>query len=322
MLEGARVLVTGLNSFTGRYLEPLLMSHGAAVHGVISPTAPGAPLDGFKAKFHKADLLDLPALHTAVQAIEPTHVVHLAAISFVAHDDVDAIYRTNVVGTRNLLAALHAKAAQSLQGVILASSANIYGNSDADPIAITTPPRPANDYAVSKLAMEHVASLWAQRLPITIVRPFNYTGVGQSPNFLVPKIVQAYQQRAASLELGNLDVARDFCDVRDVADAYVRLLATSTDHATPQAAANPSRLRVVNTCSGVAVSLNEILAMAQQRSGHKLEVRVNPAFVRADEVKRLRGDPSDLHRALGRLGGWVPRPFSQTVAWMVDGVPA
>jgi GDP-6-deoxy-D-talose 4-dehydrogenase len=299
-LAGARVLVTGLRSFTGHYLSDALQRHGAQVFGTVAPFE--AKPDDDISRIFVANLMDAPALAAAVAAVKPTHVVHLAAISFVAHGDVDDIYRTNIVGTRNLLAALHAHASSTLRCALLASSANIYGNADADPISEATPPKPANDYAVSKLAMESMASLWRDKLPITIVRPFNYTGVGQSINFLVPKIVHAYQTRSASLELGNLDVERDFSDVRDVTEIYARLLAQP-----PQ--------RAVNVCSGQATSLRDILSMAQSISGHTPQVQVNPAFVRADDVKRLRGDAAHLRAT---LQGWQPKGLSDTLRWMLE----
>ena len=196
-------LVTGLGGFTGRYLAPLLEAQGYRVVG-IEALAQGCPYE-----LRVCDLLDRRGMQTIVDEINPTVVVHLAAISFVAHGDADAIYRTNVVGTRNLLEVL-AGCGKPPRSVLLASSANIYGNTRVDPITEASPPEPANDYAVSKLAMEYVARLYTDRLPITVVRPFNYTGVGQSPNFLLPKIVDHFRRGEPVIELGNLDVARDF----------------------------------------------------------------------------------------------------------------
>jgi len=292
-----RVLITGIRGFTGRYLSRALTDAGYDVHGIATrdDAAPACP-----ANEHVADLLDAAALRDTIIKLRPDKIVHLAAISFVAHDSADAIYRTNIVGTRNLLAAATAVPDRPPQ-VLLASSANVYGNADVDPIDEQTPPSPANDYAVSKLAMEQMARLWSQRLPITVVRPFNYTGLGQPLHFLLPKIVDAYRRRAPRLELGNLDVARDFSDVRDVVDAYVRLLDVAP-------------AGTFNVCSGTAVSLHEILVMATELTGHAPEIAVNAAFVRDDEVRRLRGSCDRLQSV---IGSWQTRPLRQTLEWML-----
>lgn len=293
-----RVLVTGLNGFTGQYLAGVLQQAGYVVHGTIrGDETPDATR-------HIADLADFDGLRAVIAKVAPRHVVHLAAVSFVAHDDVEAIYKTNVVGTSNLLRALveSREVATSLGTVLLASSANIYGNASVDPIREDEPPRPANDYAVSKSAMEQMAALWTDKLPITVVRPFNYTGVGQSRRFLIPKIVDAFARKAPQLELGNLDVERDFSDVRDVVEAYRRLLEAS-----PRG--------TFNICSERGCSLRKVLRLMSELSGHTIDVRVNPAFVRANEVKRLRGNADRLRTV---LPGWQPRPLRDTLAWMLQ----
>ena len=209
-----RVLITGVQGFTGRYVAAELERHGWDVWGLGSQ-----PSD--VPRYHCVDLLDGVALRGVIELVQPDAVVHLAAIAFVGHGDVDAFYRVNLLGTRHLLEAL-AHSPHPLQCVLLASSANVYGNATEGVLTEATPPQPANDYAVSKLAMEHMARLWMDKLPIVIARPFNYTGVGQSVTFLLPKIVAHFQQRASVIELGNLHVWRDFSDVRAVAQAYRR----------------------------------------------------------------------------------------------------
>lgn len=296
MLEGAgkRALITGLSGFTGYYVAEELRAAGYQVYGTITPGRTAG-----EGEF-AVDLNDAAALALVVQQVQPDVVVHLAAIAFVAHGDVEQIYRVNVMGTRNLLQALAAQPHQPT-AVLLASSANIYGNTDAGVIAESVPAAPANDYAVSKLAMEYMARLWQDKLPLIFVRPFNYTGVGQQENFLLPKIVGHFRRQASEIELGNLHVWRDFSDVRMVARSYRRLLAAAPVGQT------------FNVCSGQGWSLGEVLAMMGEIAGYQIKVRVNPAFVRANEVVRLVGDNARLSAAIGPL---APVPLADTLRWM------
>ncbi len=296
-----KVLITGVAGFTGRYLAAELGRAGYEVVG-LSHRPQAAEIPG-AASVHACDLNDAEGLAAVLRETQPDVVAHLAAISFVAHGDVEAIYRANLLGSRCLLEAL-ARTDKAPQAVLLASSANVYGNAAGGVLDEMTPPAPANDYAVSKLAMEFVARLYAERLPIIVARPFNYTGVGQSANFLLPKIVDHARRRAPVIELGNLDVARDFSDVRTVVQYYRRLLET------PGAVG-----KTFNICSGQAHTLQWALDKVRAISGHDFEVRVNPAFVRASEVKQLTGNPARLHAEVGAV---ADIPLEETLRWMVE----
>ncbi len=284
--EKKRALVTGLTGFTGRYMAEELTSHGFEVSGF------GQELD----------LLNQEALTQFVAKIRPHVVIHLAAIASVETTNVDLLYQVNILGTRHLLEAI-LKEAPDIEAVLIASSANVYGNSakEACPLTELDVPCPANDYAVSKLAMEHMTRLWFDRLPIVITRPFNYTGVGQSVQVLLPKIVQAFREGKKELELGNLDVSRDFNDVRSVVNAYRRLIEVCP------------RGTTVNICSGTMYSLQEIVSMMGDIAGYSMKIKSDSRFVRLHEVKSLKGSPEYLQSL---IGNWSSPPLKATLEWM------
>lgn len=295
-MASKRALVTGINGFTGRYMAAELQANGYEVIGTGSQ--PSAAPD-----YHQVDLADGPGLRALLAELQPDVIVHLAAIAFVGHGAADAFYQVNLIGTRNLLEAI-AACGKTPECVLIASSANVYGNVSEGMLDEHTPPAPANDYAVSKLAMEYMAKLWCDRLPIVITRPFNYTGVGQAENFLLPKIVSHFQRKAPAIELGNLDVWRDFSDVRAVVRAYRGLIEARAVGQT------------VNVSSGITHSLREVIAKCSAITGHTLDVQVNPAFVRANEVKTLCGDNARL-RSL--VPGWETPDLDETLGWMLAG---
>lgn len=290
------VLVTGLSGFTGKYLRAALEDAGWRVIGL--DAMQGKCSDGESVV---CDLLDPVAVRNVVTSLNPQAVIHLAGISAVTYERKDQIYLVNIVGTRNLLEAL-AGLSQKPRNVILASSANVYGNASGSAIDEKTPPAPTNDYAVSKLAMEYLAKTYSEKLALTIVRPFNYTGRGQTAKFVVPKIVDAFRNHIPVLELGNLNVTREFSDVRRVADAYTKL---SQLHGICE---------TYNISSGHGVTLQEVIDICSRLTGHSLEIRINPAFVRENEVKILVGSGTKLERAVGGL-----KVFSieDTLAWML-----
>ncbi|MEM5398774.1 MULTISPECIES: GDP-mannose 4,6-dehydratase [Paraburkholderia] len=298
-----RALITGIGGFTGRYMAARLAADGYRVWGTVRT---GESLDAeafpFGATAIEADLLDRAAIAHALETVQPDVVVHLAAVAHVADSDVARTYVVNVVGTRNLLEAL-AQQKHVPRAVLLASSANVYGNATNGVIDEHVEPQPANDYAVSKLAMEYVARRFQARLPIIIARPFNYTGVGQSPDFLIPKIVDHYARGDKQISLGNLHVARDFSDVRDVVNAYARLVEVA-----PRGA-------IVNVCSGTGQTLGALLDMLARIAGYEIEVNVDPRFVRANEVRQLIGSNAKLRSIVGDSSR---KHLEETLRWMYE----
>ena len=278
------LLVSGAHGFTGRHLMDMAHAQGYAVHAL------------------QSDLMQPDELRNEVAEVKPDFVVHLAGVSFVGHAEIDAFYRVNVLGSLHLLDAL-ASLDTPPQKILMASSANVYGNCAESPIAETQSPAPVNHYAASKLVMEHMARTRLDVLPVFFTRPFNYTGAGQSPDFLIPKLVQHFAARSAVVELGNMDVEREFNDVRFVCDAYLRLLQRAAPGET------------YNLCTGRTYSLREVLVMLTDLTGHPVEARVNPAFVRPHEIARLCGDSTKLLNCIGNVDRFGLR---DTLDWMLQ----
>lgn len=282
-----RVLITGVSGFTGRHLAATLSGDGWTVLGLGPQRISGLQ------EHLDTDLAETEKIAHWLAEVRPTHVVHLAALAHVVGDPL-SFYRVNVLGTESLLDAL-VRSGVALQKVLLASSANVYGNAIASPITEETPLQPMNHYARSKVAMESLALSWLNKLPISIVRPFNYTGSGQSEIFLFPKIVASHFRRDPVLKLGNLSVSRDLSDIAYVCEAYRRLLRAAKVG------------EVVNVCSGAGLSIANALAIIGEMAGYIPKVEVDPSLVRAGEVNELLGDPSRLYAWVGDLTPAAPK---------------
>ena len=278
-----RLLLTGADGFTGRHIEFAAVASG---HEVL-------PL--------KADLTDFELLEKEIRASKPTHVIHLAAISDVNDSHQENYYRVNLFGTLNLLKALESLE-QIPEKVILASSANVYGANSGQLIKETREPKPVNQYAMSKLAMEYMSILHTVRLPILFTRPFNYTGVGHDNRFVIPKIVEHFAQGKHQIELGNLQVEREYNDVRNVAQIYLKLLQKGC------------KGEIYNIASGRTYSLEVVINLLRNIAGQSLNVSVNPAFVRKNDIPVLSGDPEKLERCIGQVN-WYG--LQDTLVWML-----
>jgi nucleoside-diphosphate-sugar epimerase len=279
-----KILLTGAAGFTGQHFIKIAGSNGHDICPLL------------------ADLTNYEALEAEILKLNPTHVVHLAGLSAVTQSDELAFYKVNLLGTLNLLKALTCLAIKP-DKILLASSANIYGNATILPITEKFALAPINHYAMSKVAMEHMASTYLEQLPIIFARPFNYTGVGQDDRFLIPKLVNHFANKASSIQLGNIEVEREYNDVRFVCEAYLKLL-------------NLGRAgEAYNVCSGRAVSINNLLEMLESITGHKIIVNIDPVLVRKNELHSLYGDASKLEACIrsihhGRL--------EETLGWMLE----
>ena len=273
------IFITGIDGFTGRYLEQYFIKKGFDVYGSVL----GRPK---KESHFQCDITKKEQIDTLFESIEPDYLIHTAAISYVAQENASLMYDVNTIGTEYLLASL-LKYGMKPKKILLASSATVYGNQKEEILDESMCPMPVNHYGCSKLAMEQIAKNYFSKLDIIITRPFNYTGVGQEGHFLIPKIVAHYAKRSPTIELGNLHVAREFNSVDDIVAIYFKLLMSSATS------------MVVNVASNRPIQLLKLIEIMNRLAGYTIEVRVNPQFVRANEIVSLSGSSEKLQSIIG-----------------------
>ncbi|HWF35532.1 MAG TPA: GDP-mannose 4,6-dehydratase [Solirubrobacteraceae bacterium] len=308
-----RVLITGASGFAGGHLAAACAAAGDDVIGV-SRSGETAAGEG-----RAVDLRDLEATTTAVRGARPDTVYHLAALSSVGRSwEYPAETVTeNTTTSANVLEAVRNEAPDVR--VVWVSSCEVYAADQPLPIAEDGELGPATPYAVSKVAGDLLARVYANAhgLDLVRVRPFNHAGPGQLPIFVLSSLArQAAEARLSGAEAirivtGNPDTRRDFTDVRDVVHAY-RLLAERT---------GPG---VYNVASGTSVSTTDhISLLAELIAPTRIDHIVDPSLVRAHEVMDRRGS----HERLTADTGWRPeislrQTMADTVSWWEDHLDA
>jgi GDP-4-dehydro-6-deoxy-D-mannose reductase len=310
-----RALVTGVSGFVGGHLAEHLVEAGDLVVGLSSSGRWPERLAhlGRNVRIEACDLADVAEadLSGLIARKRPEVVYHLAAQANPQASVADprGTWALNLGGALNLLEAV--KASGVKPRVVLVGSGVCYGNPAPEflPVTESCPLRPNNPYAASKgaadlLGVEHFL---AHGTDVVMVRPFNHAGPRQSSAYvlsaLARQVAEVEAGKAARVEVGNLDVVRDFTDVRDVVRGY-RLLAE-----------NGSAGEIYNLGTGVGVRLSDALAALAAQAGRPVEVHVDPARVRPVDQPLLVADPSKLRAATG----WAPRfSIDRTLADMLD----
>jgi GDP-4-dehydro-6-deoxy-D-mannose reductase len=298
-----RALVTGASGFAGDYLVRHLLGLGYDVVGGVHGAGGGLP-EGCRAA--ELDVSAGPMVREVVVEARPDEVYHLAGISRPVGGRVEEFYEVNFKGALNLLEAVREHAPGA--GVLLVGSAYAYGRVDR-PIPETEPMNPINHYGVSKASADLLAYGYAlEGLRVLRARPFNHSGPGQSPDFVLPTLVDQFAEieagrREPVIRLGNLDSVRDFSDVRDIVRGYHLVLQRGRSG------------EPYNLGRGRGTSVRELFELVRGEAGLEVELKVEPSRVRATDIPYL---VSDVSRAREEVGWEAEIPLRRTVRDMLD----
>lgn len=288
MTTRKRLFITGAQGFVGQHLQAAILD---------SAWQSSFEVVGANAQY---DITDRAALLGVLSQTQPDAVIHLAAQSHVptSFKDPEATYRVNFFGTYNLLQAL---AEASFKGRLLyVGSADTYGLvAEKDlPIREEQPLHPRNPYAVSKVAAEALCYQWSQTGPFEIImaRPFNHIGPGQAESFAVSGFAKQVAAitlglHSPEIQVGDLDVTRDFTDVRDIVDAYLELLLKGKSG------------EVYNIGSGEERKMSDILAALIDIAGISANIAIDAGRFRLAEQRRVVCNADKLKRQTE----WRPR---------------
>jgi len=293
------VLLTGGTGFVGGHLSAAFSARFPDAELVLL-VRPGETPPRRGSKFVAAELTDEASIRAVIEEVRPDLVLHLAAQASVdqAMGGAEQTWRVNFCGTMWLASAVARYCSQST--FLFVSSAEVYGaNFRNEPVAEETPLLPLNPYARSKAAAETMlADVLPRSARLIVTRSFNHTGAGQDERFALPAFAAQIarietREQEPCLSVGNLSAERDFMDVEDVVEAYLRLIETDD---LPQRA-------TFNVASGNAHAIRDMLDRLRALARTHFEIRTDPTRLRASDIACAVGDATRLRD----MTGWTPR---------------
>ncbi len=303
-------LITGCGGFVANHYLDHLVKHGfsGAVVG-IGTTPPVRSVKNLRFSFERINLLDSLELERAINNTRPKFCVHLASMSSVANSWREPLesFVNNTNTFLNLAESIRQYSPETR--ILSVGSSEQYGRrkSGGSPFVESDVFQPDSPYAIARCSQEWLAQVYADRygLDIVMTRSFNHIGPGQSARFAISNFAKAFaravvtQQKSLLLPTGDLNVVRDFLDVRDAVRGYEAILTRSASGS------------VYNVCSGLGIKLRKAIDKLSQVTGIGVETRTDESLVRPVEASIVIGSREALTNAFD----WQPEiSFDQSIA--------
>lgn len=303
-----RTLIIGASSLAGKSLCRLLDGQGEDYLGTVLPEELGAETAPRRTALN---LLHSAEVSSLLADYQPDRIFDFAAQSSVrdAWNDPSYTVDVNINGAIRLLEAAREVCPQAT--ICLLGAGEEYGRVPFHhfPVSEEELPHPINLYAATKSCQTMLAQIYhkAYGMRVITARAFNIIGPGQSDTFAVSdfcrQTVNIQRGRQGAYCVGNLNIRRDFVDVRDLAQALLLLSQSGRSG------------EVYNVGSGKAVSLLEILALLQEMTGVRADITVRNDRIRHSDIPKMEADISKIRQDTG----WEARiPLRQSVADMLQ----
>jgi len=264
-------------------------------------------------KFEKVDLLDSIKLRDLIYFFQPNYIIHLASYSSVglSWKNPSLSFKNNMNIFLNMMEIIRETSPKCR--ILSIGSSEEYGNVEEDklPLKEGYSLNPVSPYAVARVSQEQLSKVYCDGygLDIVMTRSFNHIGVGQKDIFVISSFAKQLVEikksirKEQKLVTGDITIVRDFLDVRDVVDAYYRLLI------------NGKRSEIYNVCSGTGVSLGEVIEIMCKILDMHVEIEIDPSRIRPNDNRVIVGSNEKLRKAIG----WEPKiPLKESLKDIID----
>lgn len=295
-----RIFITGAEGFFGSHLTEYLINSKLKVTALIQYNSfhNYGWLDELrrskskKTKFLFGDIRD----GAYIENVTKNHdvIINLAALISIPYSyvSVKSFLDTNIIGTYNIL---EAAKKNNIKQLIHTSTSEVYGTAIYSPIDENHPLQPQSPYSASKISADNLvlSYFYSYNLPITILRPFNMFGPRQSTRAIIPTIITQILKKDV-IELGNLNVSRDFNFVQDIAEGYKKSILNKKTNG-----------HVINLGSGYEIKVKELLKIIKKISQKEFKIKINSNRIRPNnsEVFRLIASNKKAFKILN----WKPK---------------
>ncbi len=304
MMNMKKYLITGCSGFVARHFIELLVNKEIHVEiigvDIVEPAFNMTGSEYVKFKFIRMDLQDIKSLSSLIEQFLPDYLLHLASLSSVSMswEKPVLIYINNMNIYLNLLESI--KKLKKPPRLLSVGSSEQYGilSKRFLPVTENFELTPNSPYAVARVSQEMMSKLYVKAFGCDIImtRSFNHVGPGQRPSFAIPSfitqlVIEARKKATkCNLRAGNINVIRDYIDVRDVVNAYYLLFEKGISS------------EVYNVCSGSGISLREIIAKISKYLNVKTEITIDNSLLRPEDNPIIIGSPSKIISGVG----WRP----------------